>query len=187
MDNFFARAPELVAADLLGSLLLVDGCGGYIVETEAYARDDEASHSFRGLSKTNAAMFGAPGTTYVYRSYGLHWCLNFVCDTGTAVLIRALHPTHGIDLMAARRGRPDVRMLCRGPGNLSQALGVTIALNERPLSMPPFSLHMPQERPEIVTGPRIGISKATEKNWRFAVQGSPYMSRPLLNAEQPSE
>jgi DNA-3-methyladenine glycosylase len=180
MDNFFARAPELVAADLLGSLLLVDACGGYIVETEAYARDDEASHSFRGLSRSNAAMFGAPGTCYVYRSYGLHWCLNFVCETGSAVLIRALHPTHDLDLMAERRGLSDVRRLCRGPGNLCQALSVTMALNERPVSMPPFSLLVAPERPEIVAGPRIGITKATERNWRFAIQGSPYMSRPLL-------
>lgn len=178
-DDFFARAPELVAPELLGARLLVDGCGGDIVETEAYALGDEASHSFRGQTKSNAAMFGNPGTAYVYRSYGLHWCLNLVCEYGSAVLIRALQPTDGLDLMAERRRKSDPRLFCRGPGNVCQALNVTIALNGLPVTNPPFLIGLATARSKFVAGPRIGITKGRDRNWRFAIPGSPYLSRPL--------
>lgn len=178
-DDFFARPPEVVAPELLGARLLVDGCGGDIVETEAYALDDEASHSFRGQTKSNAAMFGPPGTVYVYRSYGLHWCLNIVCELGSAVLIRALHPIDRLDLMAMRRHRSDPSLFCRGPGNLCQALNVTVMLNGLSVTQPPFSISAAPARPEMAVGPRIGITKGRERQWRFAVKGSAYLSRPL--------
>ena len=178
-DDFFARAPEVVAPELLGARLLVDGCGGDIVETEAYALGDEASHSFRGQTKSNAAMFGPPGTAYVYRSYGLHWCLNIVCELGSAVLIRALHPIDGLDVMAARRRISDPRLFCRGPGNLCQALNVTIALNGLLVTQPPFLISLAAAHPEIAAGSRIGITKGRDRKWRFVIPGSPYLSRPL--------
>ncbi|MDH4442696.1 MAG: DNA-3-methyladenine glycosylase [Rhizobium sp.] len=178
-EAFFARPPDLVASELLGARLLVNGCGGVIVETEAYGPDDEASHSFKGPTKKNAAMFGPPGTVYIYLSYGRHWCLNFVCTPGSAVLIRALQPCEGFGLMSARRSMSDARVLCRGPGNLCQALGVTIELNGLLATSPPFSLHARQDETVVVSGPRIGISKARDRPWRFGVLNSSYVSRPF--------
>ena len=178
-EAFFARDAVAVAADLLGTRLLVDGIGGTIVETEAYRQDDEASHSYRGLTKGNAAMFGGPAQVYVYRSYGLHWCLNFVCEPGSAVLIRALEPTDGLEVMTARRSNAPLRRLCAGPGNVCQALEVTGGMNGMSVLSPPFSLEAPAQPSVSVSGRRIGISKAAERPWRFAVAGSGYLSKPL--------
>ena len=147
---FFRRTAPEVARDLIGAMLLVDGVGGRIVETEAYARDDPAAHTFRGPNARNAAMFGPPGRAYVYRSHGLHWCLNTVCAAdaaaGSGVLIRALEPLEDLDRMRERRGLEEPRLLCSGPGRLCQALGVTIVLNGRSLHEPPFRLEAPRRR-----------------------------------------
>jgi DNA-3-methyladenine glycosylase len=178
-EDFFARDAVSVAAELLGVSLLVDGVGGTIVETEAYRQDDAASHSHRGRTASNAAMFGPPAMAYVYRSYGLHWCLNFVCEPGSAVLIRALEPTHGLERMMERRSMTLVRRLCAGPGNVCQALGVTGGMNTLSVLAPPFSLARPAGPPVVVSGPRIGISRAVEHPWRFAVAGSVYLSKPI--------
>jgi DNA-3-methyladenine glycosylase len=178
-QNFFARDAVAVAVELLGTRVLVDGVGGLIVETEAYRKDDEASHSFRGPTAANAAMFGEPARAYIYRSYGLHWCLNFVCAPGSAVLIRALEPTHGQQVMAARRGVTAARKLCAGPGNLCRALAITGGMNGLSLLQPPFFLEPPDEVPVSVSGRRIGISKAAERPWRFAMRGSFYLSKPI--------
>lgn len=178
-ERFFARDAVAVAVDLLGARLLVDGVGGLVVETEAYRRDDEASHSFRGQTPRNAAMFGAPGGVYVYRSYGLHWCFNIVCERGSAVLIRALEPTHGLPAMMARRATAEARRLCAGPGNLCKALAVTGGMNGLSVLDAPFRLEPPAEPPVMASGVRIGISKAADRPWRFAVKGSAYLSRPI--------
>ena len=178
---FFHRPVPLVARDLIGATLLVDGVGGIVVETEAYARDDPASHSFVGRTPRNASMFGPTGRAYVYRSYGIHWCLNVVCDAeapGSAVLVRALEPTTGIERMTQRRGVADLRRLCSGPGRLCQALGVTGALDGLPLDAPPFALEGRLELPRIVESRRIGITQAAEVPWRFCLSGSPFLSRP---------
>ena len=171
-----------VAPDLIGTTLLVDGVGGRIVEVEAYDQEDPASHGFRGETLRNKAMFGPPGHAYVYRSYGIHWCLNLVCNEpgrAEAVLVRALEPTHGLDTMRARRGMEAERMLCSGPGKLCQALGVTREHDGLPLDEPPFELLARDGRPEIATGPRIGITQAAELSWRYGLAGSPYLSRPF--------
>ncbi len=171
-----------VAPELIGATLLVDGVGGVIVEVEAYARDDPASHGFRGRTARNAAMFGPPGHAYVYRSYGVHWCLNVVTDgegTAAAVLIRALEPTHGLEAIRARRGVEDVRLLCSGPGRLCQSLGITGAHDGLPLDGPPFELHARTEPIEVVAGPRIGISQAVQVSWRYGLSGSGFLSRPF--------
>ncbi|WP_421590683.1 DNA-3-methyladenine glycosylase [Shinella sp. M27] len=178
-ERFFARDVVAVATDLLGARLLVDGVGGLVVETEAYRQDDEASHSFRGRTAGNAVMFGEPGRAYVYRSYGLHWCFNIVCERGSAVLIRALEPTHGLDTMMARRAAGEGRKLCAGPGNLCKALAITGDMNGLSVLADPFSLESPSEVPASASGVRIGISKAAERPWRFAVRGSRYLSRPI--------
>lgn len=178
-ERFFARDAVAVAADLLGARLLVDGVGGLVVETEAYRQDDEASHSFRGQTAGNVARFGKPGRAYVYRSYGLHWCFNIVCERGSAVLIRALEPTHGLETMMARRAVGEARKLCAGPGNLCKALAITGAMNGLSVLADPFSLEPPFEMPASASGVRIGISKAAERPWRFAVKGSRYLSRPI--------
>ncbi|MBB5049504.1 DNA-3-methyladenine glycosylase [Rhodopseudomonas rhenobacensis] len=179
---FFARSVHHVAPDLIGATLLVDGVGGVIVEVEAYHHSDPAAHSYGGLTPRNAVMFGPPGVAYVYRSYGIHWCLNVVCEeqgSASAVLIRALAPTHGLAAMQWRRGVEDERALCSGPGKLAQALGVTIAHNGLKLDAPPFALHARLEQPDIVAGPRIGISKAAELPWRYGLRGSKFVSKPF--------
>ena len=178
----FGAPSEQVARCLIGSVLLIDGVGGRIVETEAYDRADPASHSFAGPTARNGVMFGAPGHAYVYLSHGIHWCLNFVCREpghGAGVLIRALEPMAGLELMRERRGVAPLRQLCSGPGKLGQALGVTRALNGAGLAAPPFALTRAEGKVEVVAGPRIGISKAVDVPWRFGLAGSPYLSRPF--------
>jgi DNA-3-methyladenine glycosylase len=170
-----------VAPELIGAELFVDGVGGTIVEVEAYDHEDPAAHGF-GNRRTvrNASMFLAGGHAYVYRSYGIHWCLNFVCgveDEASAVLIRALEPTQGLELMCERRGLDDVRLLCAGPGRLTQALGVTRDHDGLALDRPPFELRPRQGDVEVVTGPRIGITKAVELPWRYGLAGSRFVSR----------
>jgi DNA-3-methyladenine glycosylase len=177
--DFHASSPS-VARQLIGVTVLVAGVGGRIVETEAYDREDPASHAYSGPTERNEAMFGPPAHAYVYRSYGIHWCLNFVCREeghGAGVLIRALEPVAGIDVMRERRHTDNDWLLCSGPGKLCQALGVTRALNGRPLSSFPFELAAAPPGIEVVSGPRIGISKAVEVPWRFGLAGSRYLSR----------
>jgi DNA-3-methyladenine glycosylase len=180
--GFFDRSVHEVAPDLIGATLLVDGCGGVIVEVEAYHHTDPAAHSFGGETERNAVMFGPPGYAYVYRSYGIHWCLNVVCEpkgSASAVLIRALAPNHGLEEMKRRRGQAEERALCSGPGKLAQALGVTIAHNGLRLDAPPFALHARTETPAIIAGVRIGISKAAELPWRYGMKDSRYLSKPF--------
>jgi DNA-3-methyladenine glycosylase len=181
--DFHADAAD-VARALIGASLFVDGVGGVIVETEAYDQDDPASHSHAGLTARNAVMFGPPGRAYVYLSYGMHWCLNFVCrpaGRGAGVLIRALEPTARVAAMRERRGAEALRLLCSGPGRLGQALGITHALNGARLDRAPFRIvaARPDAPIDVAAGVRIGISKAREQPWRFALAGSPYLSRPL--------
>ncbi len=183
--EFFDRSVHEVAHGLIGCELLVDGVGGVIVEAESYERDDPACHAYVGLTPRTATLFGPPGRAYVYLSYGIHSMLNAVCEpegSAAAVLIRALEPTRGIEAMRARRGRQVDRELCSGPGKLTVALGIGLELNGRRLSEPPFEVHAPTAEwrgVEVATGPRIGITKATELPWRFCAAGSPYLSRPL--------
>jgi DNA-3-methyladenine glycosylase len=178
--SFFDRDVVSAARDLIGATLVVDGTvGGTIVETEAYDQQDPASHSFKGATARNAAMFGEPGRAYVYRSYGIHWCLNFVCEApgnASAVLIRAIEPTLGLDVMATRRGLTDIRKLCAGPGRLTQALGITGAQDGCRLDAPPFRLELAGASPQIVVGPRIGITRGAETPWRFGLAGSRFLS-----------
>ncbi|KQV10849.1 3-methyladenine DNA glycosylase [Rhizobium sp. Root1203] len=179
LQSFFERDAIAVARELLACRLFVGNAGGRIVETEAYFPDDEASHAFRGPTRRNGAMFGRPGNVYIYRIYGMHWCLNFVCTPGSAVLIRAVEPEVGLAEMIARRGTDVPAQLCSGPGKLCQALGIDIALNDRLLDRKPFSI-VPSARPaDIVTGKRIGITKNAEAPWRFGILGSPYLSKPF--------
>jgi DNA-3-methyladenine glycosylase len=176
--SFFDRDAVIVARALIGTVFMVGSAGGVVVETEAYTRDDPASHSFRGQTPRNAPMFGQPGTAYVYRSYGLHWCMNIVCHPGSAVLLRALEPTHGWAVMTERRGVDDPRLVASGPGRLSQALGIDGLLNGRSVLDLPFSLH-PGEPVDVVAGPRIGISRGMDRPWRFGLAGSRFLSRPF--------
>jgi DNA-3-methyladenine glycosylase len=179
---FFDRSVHEVAPELIGATLLVNGVGGVIVEVEAYHHTDPAAHSYRGPTARNAVMFGPPGVAYVYRSYGIHWCLNFVCEeegSASAVLIRALEPTQCLATMRRRRGLGDARALCSGPGKLTQALGVTVQHNGLALDRAPFELRAREHKPEIVAGPRVGISKAVEHPWRYGLKGSPFLSKPF--------
>jgi DNA-3-methyladenine glycosylase len=191
--GFFARSVHEVARELIGCRLFYEGRGGTIVETESYERDDPACHAFVGITPRTETLFGPPGRAYVYLSYGIHSLLNFVAEPegdAAAVLIRALEPTAGLDEMRARRGeflptgdrnspRPDTD-LCSGPGKLTEALGVGLADNGADLSREPFLILPPEDggRPRIVTGPRVGITKAAERPWRFCAAGSPFVSRP---------
>jgi DNA-3-methyladenine glycosylase len=179
---FFGRSVHEVAPDLIGAVLLVDGVGGRLVEVEAYHHTDPAAHSFHGPTPRNAIMFGPPGFAYVYRSYGIHWCLNFVCEpkgSASAVLIRALEPTEGLAAMRRRRSVSDERLLCSGPGRVCEALGVTHAHNGLALNAPPFELFARAGTVEVVTGPRIGLTKAVELPWRYGEKGSRFLSKPF--------
>jgi DNA-3-methyladenine glycosylase len=170
-----------VARELVGWTFLVDGVGGTIVETEAYAPNDPASHSFRGRTGRNSAMFGEPGRMYVYRSYGIHWCANLVCQRegiGAAVLLRALEPTRGVDEMRRRRDVEDPLLLCSGPGRLTQALALTGEHDGLRLDRVPFRLLPPSEPVDVVASPRVGISRASELPWRYSLRGSVFVSRP---------
>lgn len=174
-----------MAREFVGWTLLVDGVGGMVVETEAYAPDDPASHSFPGRTTRNETMFGPAGRLYVYRSYGVHWCANAVCceeGVGAAVLIRALEPLQGLEIMRERRGVEDARLLCSGPGRLTKALGISGLHDGLPLDEAPFELRPPGGDVEVVAGPRIGISRAADKPWRYALRGSDYVSRPRPRA-----
>jgi DNA-3-methyladenine glycosylase len=179
--EFFARNVNEVARELVGSTLLVDGLGGTIVEVEAYDHDDPAAHGFGGRTARNASMFGPPGHAYVYRSYGIHWCLNLVCapdGVPAAVLLRALEPTAGLERMRERRGLDDLRLLCSGPGRLCQALGVTREHDGLPLDRPPFELLAAPATVEVTAARRIGITRASELPWRYVLAGSRFLSRP---------
>ena len=176
--SFFARSVHDVAPELVGATLLVAGVGGKIVEVEAYDHEDPAAHSYGGPTARNASMFGPPGHAYVYRSYGVHWCLNFVCETGSAVLIRALEPIVGLESMAARRGTHEPRLLAAGPGRLTEALGLTGEHDGLPLDEAPFELYAAEEV-ELAVGPRIGLTKAADVPWRYGEAASPYLSRPI--------
>lgn len=179
---FFDRSVHEVAPELIGATLLIDDVGGRIVEVEAYHHTDPAAHSFRGQTPRNAVMFGPPGHAYVYRSYGIHWCLNFVCEapgSASAVLIRAVEPLQGLAKMKRRRKLTDERLLCSGPGRLAQAMGVTRAHNGLPLDLLPFELYAREEALEVAVGVRIGITKAAELPWRYGLAGSKFLSKPF--------
>jgi DNA-3-methyladenine glycosylase len=180
--SFFDRSVHEVAPELIGATLLVDGVGGTVVEVEAYDHEDPAAHGFGGRTARNASMFGPAGHAYVYRSYGIHWCLNFVCEgvgVANAVLVRALEPTAGIPAMQKRRKLGDVRLLCAGPGRLCEALGVTRAHDGLALDAPPFRLIARPQAAALAIGPRIGITKAMDKPWRYGLAGSRFLSRPI--------
>jgi DNA-3-methyladenine glycosylase len=182
---FFDRSVHVVAPDLIGATLLFKGVGGVIVEVEAYHHTDPAAHSFGGPTPRNAVMFGPPGHAYVYRSYGIHWCVNFVCEregSASAVLIRAIEPTEGLATMRRRRGLKDMRLLCAGPGRLCEALAITVAHNGLALDVPPFQLLPRQGDVEVIAGPRIGITKAVELPWRYGLKGSRFLSKPMRQA-----
>ena len=183
--EFFARSVHEVAPALVGCTFLCDGVGGRIVEVEAYDPQDPASHGFGGRTERNRSMFGPPGHAYVYRSYGIHWCLNFVCDregVASAVLVRGLEPTHGIETMRRRRGVADPRLLCSGPGRVCQALGITDEHDGLPLDEPPFDLRPSPATVEVASAARVGITRAAELPWRYGLVGSRFVSRPLRSA-----
>jgi DNA-3-methyladenine glycosylase len=178
--SFYARDVITVARDLIGVTVLVDGVGGIIVETEAYDRDDPASHTFRGQTPRNGVMFGPVGHIYIYLSYGMHWCANIVCGEGgraSAVLLRAIEPIAGIERMEERRGLANRALLCSGPGRLCQALGLSGEQNGMAIAAPPFELRERQFVPPIAVGPRIGLTKAVERPWRFGWSGSRFLSK----------
>ncbi len=177
---FFGRSVLEVAPDLIGTTLLFRGVGGRIVEVEAYHHTDPAAHSFHGPTERSAVMFGPPGYVYVYRSYGIHWCLNFVCEpegSASAVLLRAIEPTNGLAAMRRRRSTTEERLLCAGPGRLCEALGITRKQNGLALDAAPFALFARRGKVEIVAGPRIGITKAVGKPWRYGLKDSPFLSK----------
>jgi len=181
LREVLSRPAPQAAPALLGWTFLVEGVGGVLVETEAYSRDDPASHAFPGRTRRNAVMFGPPGRLYVYRSYGVHWCANVVCGEegeGAAVLLRALEPTAGIERMRQRRGVDDVRLLCSGPGRLAQALGITGAHDGAVLGVGELRLLPPTAPVDVVAGVRVGITRAVETPWRYSVRCSPFVSRP---------
>lgn len=180
--NFFNRSVHEVAPDLIGATLLVDGVGGRLIEVEAYHHTDPAAHSYRGPTERNAVMFGPPGFVYVYRSYGIHWCMNFVCEadgSASAVLIRAIEPTAGLARMRRRRGVRDARLLCSGPGRVCEALGISRRHNGFALDQPPFELIAREGQAVVVAGPRIGITKAVDLPWRYGEKGSRFLSKPF--------
>jgi DNA-3-methyladenine glycosylase len=180
--KFFARSVHAVAPDLIGAIFLFNGVGGRIVEVEAYHQTDPAAHSYGGRTERNAVMFGPPGFAYVYRSYGIHWCVNFVCEpegSASAVLIRAVEPLEGLDKMRRRRGLRDERLLCAGPGRVCEALGITRAHNGLPLDAAPFELRRRTRKVEIAVGPRIGLTKAVDQPWRYGLAGSRFLSKPF--------
>lgn len=177
--HWFSRPAHLVAPQLIGMALTLGGVGGLIVEVEAYEFGDPASHSFRGPTARNAPMFGAPARAYVYRAYGLHWCFNIVCEKGSAILLRSLEPRTGISTMRARRRNAADRMLCAGPGRLAVALAIDDKMNGASLLLPPFSLERRDRSSPVVSGPRIGISKAADVPWRFGARGSRFLSKPF--------
>ena len=177
---FFDRSVHEVAPDLIGATMLVDGVGGIIVEVEAYHHTEPAAHSYNGPTPRNRIMFGPPGFAYVYRSYGIHWCVNFVCEeegSASAVLVRALEPTHGLAAMRRRRGLEDARSLCSGPGKLCEALGITVAHSGLPLDRAPFALHARVGEADVVTDVQIGITKAMNLPWRYGLKGSTFVSK----------
>ena len=180
--GFFARSVHEVAPDLIGVTLLFNGVGGVIVEVEAYHHTEPAAHSYNGPTPRNLVMFGPPGFVYVYRSYGIHWCVNFVCEkkgSAAAVLIRALEPTHGLAAMRRRRGLDEDRALCSGPGKLTEALGITHEQNGLALDTPPFALHARKGKVDVVSGIRIGLTKAVDLPWRYGLEGSKFLSKPF--------
>jgi DNA-3-methyladenine glycosylase len=183
--EFFGRSVHKVAPELIGATMLFEGAGGVIVEVEAYHHTDPAAHSYNGPTPRNLVMFGPPGFAYVYRSYGIHWCANFVCEaegSASAVLIRAIAPTHGLAVMRRRRGTDDERALCSGPGKLCEALAISGKHSGLPLDRQPFALHARTERPDIAIGIRIGITKAAELPWRYGLKGSKFLSKPFASA-----
>ena len=187
--DFFARSVHEVAPDLIGATFLVGGVGGIIVELEAYHHTEPAAHSFNGPTPRNAVMFGPPGFTYVYRSYGIHWCVNFVCEdkgSASAVLIRALEPTTGIATMRRRRGMAEDRLLCSGPGRICEALDITDAQNGLALDRPPFAIFARTEAGQVIAGPRIGLTKAVELPWRYGLRGSKFVSKPFPAFTKPA-
>jgi DNA-3-methyladenine glycosylase len=178
--SFFERGLLEVARGLIGVRLALADVGGVIVEVEAYEPADPASHAYRGRTAYNDALFSPPGCAYIHRSHGIHWCLNFTCtEPGTGILVRALEPTCRLDVMAARRGVSQPKLLCSGPGRLGQALQVSRDLNGLPLDAPPFQLDVGPVRGEIAVGRRIGLTKGVETPWRFGLAGSPFLSRPF--------
>jgi DNA-3-methyladenine glycosylase len=180
--GFFARSVHEVAPDLIGATLLFNGVGGVIVELEAYHHTEPAAHSYNGPTPRNQVMFGPPGFVYVYRSYGIHWCVNFVCEkegSASAVLIRALEPTHGLAAMRRRRRLDEDRALCSGPGKLTEALGITREHNGLALDTPPFALHARKGKVDVVSGIRIGLTKAVDLPWRYGLKDSKFLSRPF--------
>lgn len=178
--RFFDRSVHDVAPELIGATLLFNGIGGVIVETEAYHQTDPASHSYRRQTPRNGVMFGPAGFAYVYRSYGIHWCVNFVCEaqgSASAVLVRAIEPVKGVAAMRRKRDLHDLRLLCSGPGKLCEAMGITGAHNGLALDHKPFAIHARRALPDIVAGVRIGITKGVELPWRFGLKGSRFVSR----------
>lgn len=182
--KFFARSVHEVAPDLIGATLLVNGVGGVIVEVEAYHHTDPAAHSYNGPTPRNAVMFGPPGHLYVYRSYGIHWCMNFVCEeegSASAILIRALEPRHGLAAMRRRRNQHDEHALCSGPGKVCEALAVSDRHNGLALDCAPIAIHARVQIPQIVTGVRIGITKAADLPWRYGMRDSRFLSKPFTS------